>query len=114
MSQPAFAPEPPESIEQLDQLIHRIDEGHDDLASLSDEQRAQLTEELCEEWVARYLDDYPVPTLVDDAIREYQEIQIGDLYPNLPQFVRDDLLMRYEDRFGEGGPEHWIREHDED
>ena len=44
---------------------------------------------------------------VDVQAREYQAIANADKYPSLPDHVRDDLLLQFEEHNGEGGPEHW-------
>jgi hypothetical protein len=99
--------DPPSTAEELDALIRHIDTGDGDLASLSDEQREQLKNELGDAWLEDYLDDYPVPADLREAAREYQEIADADKYPSLPDHVRDDLLLQFEERHGEGGPDHW-------
>jgi hypothetical protein len=99
--------DPPSTAEALDALMHHIDIGDDDLASLSDEQREQLKNELGDAWLEDYLDDYPVPTDLREAAREYQEIADADKYPSLPDHVREDLLLQFEEHHGEGGPDHW-------
>ena len=99
--------EPPSTAEALDALMQHINTGDGDLASLSDEQREQLKNELGDAWLEDYLDDYPVPADLRDASREYQAIANADKYPNLPDHVRNDLLLQFEEHHGEGGPEHW-------
>jgi len=100
-------PETPAGAQELDELMQRIDAGSDDFASLSDEQREQLKTELSEDWLTLYLDDYPVPTDVDDARNEYLAIESSDRYPNLPENVRNDLLLHFDEHYGEGGPDQW-------
>jgi hypothetical protein len=102
-----FEFEPPSTVQELDTLIHQIDTGEGAFASLSDEQRTQLECELSEAWITEYLDAYPVPDDPEVARREYQLIASGKAYPNLPENVRGDLLMRFDERHGEGGPDHW-------
>lgn len=97
----------PPSAQELDELLQDIDEGEGTFAALSNEQRAELKEELCEEWLASYLDDYPVPSNLREAVDEYREIEAGERFPNLPENVRNDILAQFNDQFGEGGPEHW-------
>jgi len=99
--------EPPSTAEQLDALMRHIDAGDHDLASLSDEQREQLKNELSDAWLEDYLDDYPVPAGLEQAAAEYHAIANGKKYPSLPDHVRSDLLLQFEERHGEGGPEHW-------
>lgn len=99
--------EPPATAEALDALIRHIDIGDGDLASLSDEQREQLKNELGDAWLEDYLDDFPVPADPRDAAREYQAIADGDKYPSLPDHVRGDLLLQFEEHHGEGGPQYW-------
>lgn len=99
--------EPPTSAEGLDALMRHIDAGDADLASLSDEQREQLRNELSDAWLEDYLDDYPVPADIRAAAAEYAAIESGDKYPSLPDHVRLDLLLQFEEHHGEGGPEHW-------
>jgi hypothetical protein len=99
--------EPPSTAEQLDALMRHIDAGDHDLASLSDEQREQLKNELSDAWLEEYLDDYPVPANLGQAAAEYHAIANAGKYPNLPDHVRADLLLQFEERHGEGGPEHW-------
>jgi hypothetical protein len=99
--------EPPSTAEELDALMQHIDTGDGDLASLSDEQREQLKNELGDAWLEDYLDDFPVPAGLPAAAREYQAIANADKYPNLPDHVRNDLLLQFEEHHGEGGPDHW-------
>jgi hypothetical protein len=101
-------PEPPPTAQELDLLIRRIDMGEDSFAALSDEQRGQLKCELAEEWIAKYLDDYPVPGNPAEAAREYRAIESGSKYPNVPPRVRKDLLIHFDEQHAEGGgPDHW-------
>lgn len=102
-------PEPPSSAEQLDALMQQIDLGRGSFAALSDEQRAQLKTRLSEEWIAAYLDKYPVPASLAAATSEYRAIEAGIRYPNLPQNVCDDILLEFNEHHGEGGPDHWSR-----
>lgn len=97
----------PPTVQELDELLQDIDEGEGSFATLTDEQRAQLKEELCDEWLASYLEDYPVPNNLREAIDEYREIEAGDRFPNLPEGVRNELLQQFDDQFGEGGPDSW-------
>lgn len=99
--------DPPITALELDALMRHIDKGDGDLASLSDEQREQLKNELGDAWLEDYLDDYPVPADLKLATLEYQEIASADKYPHLPDHVRGDLLLQFEEQYGEGGPEHW-------
>lgn len=99
--------EPPTTAQDLDALIHRIDVGEGNFASLSDEQRDQLKTELSEEWIAGYLDKYPVPQALAAATLEYRAIESGRQYPNLPENIRNDILLEFNERHGEGGPERW-------
>lgn len=99
--------EPPATAQDLDVLIHRIDAGEGTFASLSDEQRDQLKIELSEEWIAGYLDKYPVPEALAAATLEYRAIESGQQYPNLPENIRNDILLEFNERHGEGGPEGW-------
>jgi hypothetical protein len=99
--------DPPTSAEQLDALMRHIDTGDGDLASLSDEQREQLRNELSDAWLEDYLGDYPVPADIRAAAAEYQAIFSGEKYPSLPDHVRFDLLLQFEEQHGEGGPDHW-------
>lgn len=100
-------PQPPSSAEELDLLMQRIDLGAGSFASLSDEQRAQLKTALSEDWIAAYLSQYPVPATLAAAIAEYRAIEAGQKYPNLPENVREDILIEFNEHHGEGGPEHW-------
>jgi hypothetical protein len=97
----------PPTAQELDELLQDIDEGEGTFAELTDDQREQLKEELCEEWLATYLDDYPVPNNLREAVDEYREIESGDRFPNLPENVRNELLLQFDDQFGEGGPDNW-------
>lgn len=99
--------ERPTTAQDLDALIQQIDAGEDTFASLSDEQRDQLKTELGEEWIAGYLDQYPVPQALAAATLEYRAIASGRQYPNLPENIRNDILLEFNERHGEGGPEHW-------
>ncbi len=99
--------EPPSTAEALDALMQHINAGDGDLASLSDEQREQLKNELSDAWLEDYLDDYPVPADIRAAAAEYQAIFSGEKYPSLPDHVRFDLLLQFEEHHGEGGPDHW-------
>lgn len=99
--------DPPSTAEELDKLIHNIDVGEGVLASLSDEQRDQMREELTEAWLSERLDDYPVPADGEEAAREYREIESGRKYPYLPENARRDILQHFDERYGEGGPDHW-------
>ena len=47
------------------------------------------------------------PSDLRAAVREYQAIASADKYPSLPDHVRDDLLLQFEEHHGEGGPDHW-------
>lgn len=100
-------PDPPANVQELDALVGKIDRGMDYFASLSDEQRNQLKAELSEDWIAEYLDDFPVPQNLEQARREYRAIASAEKYPHLPENVRNDLLLRFDEEHGEGGPEHW-------
>jgi hypothetical protein len=101
-------PQPPASAKELDLLMHRIDLGQDGFAALSDEQRTQLKAELAEDWISGFLDDYPVPDNIEQAAREYRAIQSGALFPNIPDRVRNDILIQFDERHAEGGgPDHW-------
>jgi hypothetical protein len=101
-------PRAPSSVQELDLLIRRIDLGEESFAALSDEQRTQLKCELGQQWVEQYLDDYPVPSDVNEAAREYRAIASGDKFPHLPSSVRNDLLIQFDQLHAEGGgPEHW-------
>lgn len=100
-------PEPPSSAQELDLLMQRIDAGAGGFAALSDEQRDQLKSGLSEDWIAAYLDQYPVPAALDAAISEYRAIKAGLRYPNLPENVRADILLEFNEHHGEGGPDHW-------
>lgn len=97
----------PPTAQELDELLQGINEGEGTFAELTDDQREQLKEELCEEWLATYLDDYPVPNTLREAVDEYREIESGDRFPNLPENVRNELLLQFDDQFGEGGPDNW-------
>lgn len=97
----------PSTAQELDTLIQQIDAGTQSFASLSDEQRAQLKTALSEEWIAAYLDKYPVPQALKAAMREYRAIEAGIRYPHLPDHVREDILLEFNEHFGEGGPDHW-------
>lgn len=97
----------PPSAQELDELLQDIEEGEGTFATLTDDQREQLKEELCEEWLATYLDDYPVPNNLREAVDEYREIEAGDRFPNLPDNVRTELLAQFDSQYGEGGPDNW-------
>ncbi|MET0962303.1 MAG: hypothetical protein ABWY05_05720 [Noviherbaspirillum sp.] len=99
--------DPPTTAQELDALMRHIDKGDGDLASLSDEQREQLKNDLAAAWLEDYLDDYPVPAERTPAALEYRAIAGGEKYPNLPEHVRSDLLIEFDEIHGEGGPEHW-------
>ena len=101
--------EPPSTAEDLDALMRHIDIGDGDLASLSDEQREQLKNELGDAWLEDYLDDFPVPAELREAAVAYQAIADADKFPSLPDHVRGDLLLLFEEHHGEGGPQHWNR-----
>jgi hypothetical protein len=108
--QKANDPRPPADVHELDLLMGRIDQGADSFAALSDEQREQLKCKLADEWIAGYLDDYPVPADFVQAVRDYRAIQSGSKYPNIPANVRSDLLMHFDEQHAEGGgPEHWTQ-----
>ena len=98
---------PPATAQELDELFGEIDEGEGTFASLSDEQRMQLKEELGDEWIANYVDDYPVPNNLREAIDEYREIESGGRFPNLTDSVRNDVLLQFDDQYGDGGPDNW-------
>ncbi|NMM36324.1 MAG: hypothetical protein HHJ09_02265 [Glaciimonas sp.] len=100
-------PEPPSNAQQLDLLMQQIDSGDGCFAALSDEQRAQLKTGLSEEWIAAYLDKYPVPAVLAAATSEYRAIEAGIRYPHLPENVREDILLEFNEHHGEGGPDHW-------
>lgn len=100
-------PQPPSSAQELDLLMQKIDRGAGSFAALSDEQREQLKTGLSEEWIEAYLDKYPVPAELDAAISEYRAIEAGIRYPNLPENVREDILLEFNEHHGEGGPDHW-------
>ncbi|WP_025915715.1 hypothetical protein [Herminiimonas sp. CN] len=100
-------PEPPPTAQELDALMQRIDAGEGSFAPLSDEQRSQLKASLSEEWIAAFLDKYPVPMALAAAISEYRAIEAGARYPNLPENVREDILLEFNEHHGEGGPDHW-------
>ncbi|MEO8407528.1 MAG: hypothetical protein ABI476_03775 [Oxalobacteraceae bacterium] len=87
--------------------MQKIDAGAGSFASLSDEQRTQLKTALSDEWIASYLDKYPLPITLKAAMREYRAIEAGIRYPNLPEHVREDILLEFNEHFGEGGPDHW-------
>lgn len=99
--------EPPASAEELDALFRRIDAGDGYFASLSDEQRGQLKEELTDAWLSDYLHLYPLPARLEDAVHAYRAIESGDKYPHVNPHIRNDLLLHFNEHFGEGGPEHW-------
>lgn len=99
--------EPPSTARELDELTRKIDAGEGGFASLSDEQREQLMFELDEAWLGDFLEDYPVPAELDAAAGEYRAIASGEKFPHLRENVRKDLLMRFNELHGEGGPEHW-------
>lgn len=100
-------PEPPRDVEELDALLNRIDVGHDDLAALSDAQREDLKEELGQAWLTKWLPAYQVPAALPEAAALYRAIASGEKYPHLTDHVREDLLIRFDEEHGEGGPEHW-------
>jgi hypothetical protein len=100
-------PEPPATAQELDAVIAKIDAGEGYFASLGDEQRDQMKTGLTEHWIAEYLDDYPVPSDRAVAVREYRAIESGAKYPHLPPNLTGDLLMRFDEVHGEGGPQHW-------
>jgi hypothetical protein len=100
-------PEPPKDVEELDALLHRIDVGHDDLAALSDEQREGLKEELGQAWLTKWLGGYRVPVALPEAGALYRAIASGEKYPHLTDHIRQDLLIRFDEEHGEGGPVHW-------
>lgn len=100
-------PEPPSSAQELDLLMQKIDAGAGSFAALSDEQRAQLKTGLSEDWIAAYLDKYPVPAALEAAISEYRAIEAGIRYPYLSENVREDILLEFNEHHGEGGPDHW-------
>lgn len=87
--------------------MQKIDAGAGSFASLSDEQRAQLKTALSEEWLTTYLEKYPVPVALAVAITEYRAIEAGLRYPNLPENVRADILLEFNEHYGEGGPDCW-------
>lgn len=100
-------PVPPSTAQELDALMQKIDAGAGSFVSLSDEQRSQLKTRLSEEWIAAYLDKYPVPAALAAAASEYRAIETGVQYPNLPENVREDILLEFNEHHGEGGPDHW-------
>jgi hypothetical protein len=100
-------PEPPKDVEELDALLHRIDVGQDDLAALSDEQREGLKEEVSQAWLTKWLSAYQVPVALPEAGALYRAIASGAKYPHLTDHVREDLLIRFDEEHGEGGPIHW-------
>ena len=100
-------PEAPASAQELDEMMYKIDSGEGLFASLSDEQREQLKAELAEEWLTEYLEEYPVPADLVEAIQEYRDIESSDRYPNLPENMRNDLLLLFDEHHGEGGPDQW-------
>lgn len=107
--------EPPRDIQEFDALLHRIDVGDADLASLSDEQREVLKEELGQAWLTKWLPDYQVPADLGAASILYRAIAAREMYPHLTDRVREDLLIRFDEEHGEGGPVHWsIVERDDD
>jgi hypothetical protein len=100
-------PQAPATAQDLDELMYRIDSGQGTFASLSDEQREQLKADLADDWLTEYLQEYPVPADLGDAIREYRDIESGDRYASLPPNVRADLLLLFDEHHGEGGPDQW-------
>lgn len=108
-------PDPPAAIEELDRLFAHIDLGNGDLVSLSDEQREALKEEISAAWLTKWLPGFPVPGALKEAAAQYRAIAAGDLYPHLTERVRSDLLLRFDEAHGEGGPVHWSEvERDDD
>lgn len=101
--------DPPATAEELDGLIAKIERGEGAFASLSDEQRGQFLEDLGQTWVDQYLNQYPVPDDFDQAIAAYRDIEAARRYPHFPEHLRTDVLLRFEQRYGDGGPEHWGR-----
>lgn len=97
----------PPSAQELDELLFQIDSGKGEYKELDDEEREQLKQDLTEEWLSEYLNDYPVPADLGDASKEYRDIEAADLFPNLPEQVRNDLLLLFNEHHGEGGPDEW-------
>jgi hypothetical protein len=107
-------PEPPRDMQEFDILMRKIEKGEDSFAALSDEQRGQLKCELADAWIAKYMEDYPVPVDVKQAAAEYRAIQSGVRYPYVPEHVRTDLLIQFDLLHAEGGgPDHWTVQADQ-
>lgn len=99
--------EAPPSAQEFDELLYQIDAGKGPFKDLDEDRREQLKQDLTEQWLSEYLTEYPVPADLGEASQEYRNIEDAEMFPNLPQQVREDLLLLFNDHHGEGGPDEW-------
>ena len=87
--------------------MQRITAGVDEFSVLNHAARVALVAKVTEQWQQEFIGNFHIPADLAKAGEEYAAIEQGDKYPSLSDVVREALLKRFDDRYGDGGPRLW-------
>ncbi|MFC5473188.1 hypothetical protein [Paraherbaspirillum soli] len=97
----------PLTEEGLTETVRRISAGVDEFSVLNHTARVELVNKVTEQWQNDFVAGFNIPNDLAKAGEEYAAIEQGDKFPSLPDSVREALLQRFDDRYGDGGPRLW-------
>ncbi|WP_061537505.1 hypothetical protein [Collimonas arenae] len=97
----------PLTEEGLTETVQRITAGVDEFSVLNHAARVALVAKVTEQWQQDFIGNFHIPADLAKAGEEYAAIEQGDKYPSLSDPVREALLKRFDDRYGDGGPRLW-------
>lgn len=97
----------PLTEEGLTETVRRINAGADEFSVLNHTARVELVAKVTEQWQQDFVTNFHIPADLAKAGEEYAAIEQGDKYPSLADSVREAVLMRFDDHYGDGGPRMW-------
>lgn len=97
----------PLTEEGLTETVQKIQAGADEFGLLSHPGRVALIQKVTEQWEQDFVAGFHISDDLAKAGEDYAAIEQGDKYPSLSDSVREALLKRFDDRYGDGGPRQW-------
>jgi hypothetical protein len=97
----------PPTEEGLTETVQHITAGVGEFGVLNPAARAALVAKVTEQWQQDFIVKFHIPADPAKAGEEYAAIEQGDKYPSLSDSVREAVLQRFDDRYGDGGPRLW-------
>lgn len=97
----------PPTEEGLTETVQRITAGVGEFNVLNPAARAALVLKVTEQWEQDFIVKFHIPSDRVKAGEEYAAIEQGDKYPSLSEPVREAVLQRFDERYGDGGPRLW-------